>query len=72
MRNVAELELIQAPTLAFIPPKSYSSLPQLKGTAITRDKDTRCEDILDVRIMHLGTKHYILTAVVPLSKDNLM
>ena len=35
MRNVAELELIQAPTLAFIPPKSYSSLPQLKGTFAT-------------------------------------
>lgn len=34
MRNVAELELIQAPTLAFIPPKSYSSLPQLKGRAV--------------------------------------
>ena len=31
MRNVAELELIQAPTLSFIPPKSYSNLPQLKG-----------------------------------------
>lgn len=31
LRNVAELELIQAPNLSFIPPKSYNSLPQLKG-----------------------------------------
>ena len=31
LRNVAELELLQAPNLSFIPPKSYSSLPQLKG-----------------------------------------
>ena len=31
LRNVAELELIQAPNLSFIPPKSYSNLPQLKG-----------------------------------------
>jgi len=33
LRNVAELELIQAPNLSFIPPKNYSNLPQLKGVA---------------------------------------
>ena len=35
LRNVAELELIQAPNLSFIPPKSYSSLPQLKGGSLS-------------------------------------
>ncbi|KAL3148618.1 hypothetical protein ABBQ38_014044 [Trebouxia sp. C0009 RCD-2024] len=34
LRNVAELELLQAPNLSFIPPKSYSSLPQLKGRGV--------------------------------------
>ena len=33
LRSVAELELIQAPNLSFIPPRSYASLPQLKGEA---------------------------------------
>lgn len=34
LRNVAELEVIQAPNLSFIPPKSYSNLPQLKGRGV--------------------------------------
>lgn len=33
LRNVAELELIEAPTLSFVPPKSYNNLPQLRGDA---------------------------------------
>lgn len=34
LRNVAELELIQAPNLSFIPPKNYSNMPQLKGRGV--------------------------------------
>ena len=45
---------------------------QVGITVISRYKDTRYKDILDVRTMHLGTKHCVLTAVVPLSKDNLL
>ena len=35
-------------------------------------KDTRCKDKFDVRTTPLVTNHCILTAVVPLSTDNLM
>ena len=35
-------------------------------------KDTRCKDNLNVRTTPLITNHCILTAVAPLSKDNLM
>ena len=34
LRNVAELELIEAPTLSFVPPKSYNNRPQLRGTLL--------------------------------------
>ena len=36
----------------------------------TRCKDTRCTDNLDVRTTPLVTNHCLLTAVVPLGKDN--
>ena len=29
-----------------------------------------CHDMLEVGAMQLGTNHYVVTAVVPLSKDN--
>ena len=32
--------------------------------------DTQCKHILDVRTRQLGTKHCILAAIAPLSKDN--
>ena len=33
---------------------------------------TQCKDILNVRTTHMVINHCILTAVAPLSKDNLM
>ena len=33
-------------------------------------KDTVCKDIFVVRIVQLGSKHCVLTAMVALSKDN--
>ena len=42
------------------------------STVILQCKDPLCEDYLDVRIEKLGTNNCILTAMILLSKDNLM
>ena len=58
-----------------IPSACPSSAPLIAQHNITVNslcKDGSCKDNLDVRTMSLVTNHCILTAVVPLSKNNLM
>ena len=49
-----------------------SSFHTTPSTVHSRCKDTRCKDNLDVRTAPLVTSHCILTAVVPLSKEDSM
>ena len=54
--------------------KLHQAHPTTKaaGTANSRCQDTQCKHNLDARTAPLVPKHRFLTAVVPLSEDNLM